>query len=68
MNKKTIFFHIGTHKTGTTALQSFFVQNRTYLKTKGFHYDFYNKLETNQCYFSPCLLNPILFLIQINTI
>jgi len=50
MDKKTIYFHIGTHKTGTTALQKFFVDNRVCLKRKGFVYDFYNESEMNQGY------------------
>lgn len=50
MEKKTIYFHIGTHKTGTTALQKFFVDNRKVLQDKGFVYDFYNDLEMNQGY------------------
>lgn len=50
MEKKTIYFHIGTHKTGTTALQKFFVDNREVLKEKGFTYDFYNDSEMNQGY------------------
>ncbi|MGP7735212.1 class I SAM-dependent methyltransferase [Oceanimonas smirnovii] len=54
MNKKTIYFHIGTHKTGTTALQKFFVENRELFKKKGLIYDFYNDLEMNQGY----LVNP----------
>lgn len=50
MEKKTIYFHIGTHKTGTTALQKFFVDNREVLEEKGFRYDFYNDSEMNQGY------------------
>ncbi|MCC4288864.1 class I SAM-dependent methyltransferase [Vreelandella aquamarina] len=50
MEKKTIYFHIGTHKTGTTALQKFFVDNREVLEKKGFRYDFYNDSEMNQGY------------------
>jgi len=50
MAKKTVYFHIGTHKTGTTALQSFFVANKDILKNKGFIYDFYNEQEMNQGY------------------
>ncbi len=50
MDKKTIYFHIGTHKTGTTALQKFFVDNKELLNEKGFVYDFYNESEMNQGY------------------
>lgn len=50
MEKKTIYFHIGTHKTGTTALQKFFVDNREVLEEKGFTYDFYDDSEMNQGY------------------
>lgn len=50
MAKKTVYFHIGTHKTGTTALQSFFVDNRDILNNKGFRYEFYNEQELNQGY------------------
>jgi hypothetical protein len=35
---KTLFLHIGTPKTGTTALQWFFFQNRTLLKEYGITY------------------------------
>lgn len=54
MDKKTVYFHIGTHKTGTTALQKFFVDNKNIIKQKGFIYDFYNDSEMNQGY----LINP----------
>ncbi|MEA2017642.1 MAG: hypothetical protein U9N59_04270 [Campylobacterota bacterium] len=47
-NKKTIYFHIGTHKTGTTALQKYFVTNREILKEKNIHYDWYHEIEHNQ--------------------
>jgi len=50
MAKNTIYFHIGTHKTGTTALQSFFVDNKDILKSKGLIYNFYNEQEMNQGY------------------
>lgn len=50
MEKKTVYFHIGTHKTGTTALQKFFVDNREVLEGKGLTYDFYNDSEMNQGY------------------
>jgi hypothetical protein len=50
MEKKTVYFHIGTHKTGTTALQNFFVRNREVLGEKGFRYDFYNDSEMNHGY------------------
>ena len=50
MDKKTIYFHIGTHKTGSTALQKFFVDNRSVLKSKGLIYDFYDEKEMNQGY------------------
>jgi len=36
--KKTIYVHIGSHKTGTTALQSFFSLNRDILKKNGYLY------------------------------
>jgi hypothetical protein len=35
---KTIFIHIGAHKTGTTAIQSFFALNRKILKKNGILY------------------------------
>jgi len=35
-NKKTIYLHIGTPKTGTTTLQRYLVNNRDYLYKKGF--------------------------------
>jgi hypothetical protein len=54
MKNKTIYFHIGAHKTGTTALQKFFVYNKGILKEKGLYYDFYNNSEMNQGY----LVNP----------
>jgi hypothetical protein len=47
MPRKTIYFHIGTHKTGTTALQKFFMENESILARKGFLYKFYNQEEMN---------------------
>jgi hypothetical protein len=38
MPQKELYIHIGTHKTGTTALQQFFLQNREVLKQKGIEY------------------------------
>jgi len=40
MNKaqKELYIHIGTHKTGTTALQQFFTLNRPVLKNNGIDY------------------------------
>ena len=35
---KTLYIHIGTHKTGTSTLQLFFYQNRERLKQLGFFY------------------------------
>ncbi len=35
---KTLYFHIGTSKTGTTAIQSFCYKNRDILKNKGIIY------------------------------
>lgn len=46
-NKKTVYFHIGTHKTGTTALQQFFVDNKKLLAGKGICYENYNKVSLN---------------------
>lgn len=36
--KKTLYIHIGTGKTGTTALQDFFLLNKSILKKEGLHY------------------------------
>ena len=36
--KQRVFLHIGTHKTGTTALQYFLYHNKDRLYTKRFHY------------------------------
>ncbi len=36
--KKTVYLHIGMHKTGTTAIQNFFALNREVLKEKGVLY------------------------------
>jgi hypothetical protein len=46
--KKKVYFHIGTHKTGTTALQSFFVKNRNVLSQNGIQYENYHEVELNQ--------------------
>ena len=40
MTQKNIYLHIGTHKTGTTALQNFFALNRKILKKSGIVYPF----------------------------
>ncbi|ABV37608.1 hypothetical protein Ssed_3004 [Shewanella sediminis HAW-EB3] len=37
-NKKTVYFHIGYHKTGTSAIQSFCSANQSELARKGFLY------------------------------
>ena len=37
-NKKTLYLHIGMHKTGTTALQTFFSLNERTLATRGVCY------------------------------
>lgn len=36
--KKTIYLHVGTHKTGTTFLQNFLSKNYEALKEQGFDY------------------------------
>lgn len=45
--KKTIYFHIGTNKTGTSALQAFLAENSNILKEKGIYYpqqpEYWNK-------------------------
>jgi hypothetical protein len=33
-----LFIHIGTHKTGTSAIQRFFMSNRNALRSRGVHY------------------------------
>lgn len=38
MNKKTIYFHIGTHKTGSTAIQKFLLDNENILKERKYIY------------------------------
>ena len=38
MDKKTIYFHIGTHKTGSTAIQKFLLENEQLMHKKGFIY------------------------------
>jgi hypothetical protein len=52
--QKTLYIHIGAHKTGTSALQYFFSQNRNVLEQNDYHYagqkrachDFSNELKT----------------------
>lgn len=39
MAKKTVFFHIGTHKTGSTAIQKFLLDNEELLNKFGFIYN-----------------------------
>lgn len=42
MQKNKLFLHVGSHKTGTTAIQRFAYLNRSTLRAKGFWYpDFY---------------------------
>lgn len=36
--KKTVYLHIGTHKTGTSAIQGFSANNSEYLLSEGFYY------------------------------
>ena len=46
-DKKTIYFHFGSNKTGSSALQAFFSENSTILKEKGIYYppqpEYWNK-------------------------
>lgn len=35
---KTLYIHVGTSKTGSTALQTFCAKNRKILETNGFYY------------------------------
>lgn len=39
---KTLYLHIGTHKTGSSALQAFLLLNKENLKEHGFEYPSYN--------------------------
>ena len=41
MAKKTIYFHIGTHKTGSTAIQKFLLDNQKILHDFNFNYNEY---------------------------
>ena len=49
--KKTLFVHVGTHKTGSSAIQRFLTENRDRLENYGYKYDFINKDEINHCAF-----------------
>ena len=42
---KTIFLHVGTHKTGTTSIQHFLARNRYELQERGFSYPDIHMLE-----------------------
>ena len=42
--RKTIYIHIGTHKTGTTSIQRFLTQNNTILAQKGVFYPIAGRL------------------------
>ena len=42
---KDLYLHIGTHKTGTTALQYFFAMNQVLLKEKGIEYPLPEKMQ-----------------------
>lgn len=44
---KKLYLHIGLHKTGTSAIQSFLCQNRTSLSEKGFYYPDTGKFEAH---------------------
>ncbi len=48
MNEKTLFFHIGTPKTGTTSIQTYLDHNRDYLKQQGICYPDIRKFCTEQ--------------------
>jgi len=49
--RKTIYLHVGTHKTGTTALQKFLRDNAELLKEQQFMYPLLsNSKEFNHCY------------------
>ncbi len=46
---KKIFVHIGTHKTGSTAIQRFLAKNRHNLIQYNYKYDFVSEGEINHC-------------------
>jgi len=50
---KTLYLHIGTHKTGSTTLQTFLTHNKRTLEAKGIFYP------TNGSYFSGCSQKPL---------
>lgn len=49
-NKKAFYIHLGIHKTGTSALQKFFFDNKKNLKSRGILYDKYNHKSLNHNY------------------
>ena len=42
---KTLYLHIGTHKTGSTAIQHFFKVNKEVLKTMGYTYPLFPRFQ-----------------------
>jgi hypothetical protein len=38
MVKSSVYLHIGTHKTGTSSIQNFLLNNQEYLRERGFLY------------------------------
>ena len=51
--RKTVYLHIGAHKTGTTSIQAFFYRNRPALEAQGFLYPsaFSNEFAHHRLYF-----------------
>lgn len=52
MNQKNLYIHIGSAKTGSTALQSSLVINEEYLKTHSIYYGEYNTEYESKVFFS----------------
>lgn len=53
MIPRQVCIHIGTHKTGTKALQVFLAMNRPLLQTIGIHYPILGRVDMGDGYFSP---------------
>lgn len=66
MKKRKLFLHIGAHKTGTTALQTFFKDNQRVLEENGLVYPNSGLLDIGHHALVQCLIDEEIFWIKLD--